>query len=120
MLMSIQHVWVDEIESSRARIGLTAFAQAEFGEIVFAELPGLGFMLRIGEPFANIESVKTVTELPSPVWGRVVEVNERVLANPSLINEAAEGAGWLVEVELDELAEGLLTPAQYGEMYQAG
>jgi glycine cleavage system H protein len=118
MEYSIQHMWVQSVGEKRVRVGLSTVAQCEFGEIVFVELPEVGARVAIGEPCGNIESVKTVTELASPVAGEVLATNAALVSNLTPLNEDAEGTGWLFEVALEAKADGLLTAAQYGEMYQ--
>lgn len=118
MEYSIQHMWVQSAGEKRVRVGLSTVAQCEFGEIVFVEMPEVGARVAIGEPCGNIESVKTVTELASPVAGEVITTNAALTHTPALINSDAEGEGWLFEVAVEAKADGLLTAAQYGEMYQ--
>jgi glycine cleavage system H protein len=101
MKYSVDHIWVKDVQSCTVQLGLSDFAQHEFGEVVFVELPAMGTYLRIGSAFANVESVKTVTELTSPIEGRVIRVNEAIVANPKLVNESAEDRGWFVEIELE-------------------
>src|SRR5699024_12252525 len=84
---SKDHSWVRS-EGSDLRIGITQFAQEELGDIVFIELPEVGDDIELGEPFGNVESVKTVSELYAPVSGTVVEVNEALIENPHLTNES--------------------------------
>ncbi|MCZ8523832.1 MULTISPECIES: glycine cleavage system protein GcvH [Paenibacillus] len=98
------HEWI-RVEGSRAVIGLTDFAQEEFGMIVFVELPEVGEELKAGQPIGSMESVKTVTEMYAPVSGKVLEVNPKLTANPSLINMAPYGDGWLLVVEMSDQAE---------------
>ncbi|GAB7054519.1 MULTISPECIES: glycine cleavage system protein GcvH [unclassified Paenibacillus] len=98
---SENHEWV-RLEGKRAIIGLTDFAQEEFGMIVFVELPEAGDELQAGEPFGSMESVKTVTELYAPVSGKVIEVNRKLADNPGLINLAPYGEGWMIVVELTD------------------
>ncbi|AFH59773.1 glycine cleavage system protein GcvH [Paenibacillus caseinilyticus] len=98
------HEWI-RIEGNRAVIGLTDFAQEEFGMIVFVELPEPGDELKAGEPIGSMESVKTVTEMYAPVSGKVLEINPKLTANPSLINMSPYSDGWLVVVEMSDPAE---------------
>src|SRR5699024_2942670 len=98
---SKDHGWVRS-EGSDLRIGITQFAQEELGDIVFVELPEIGDDLEKGEAFGNVESVKTVSELYAPVSGTVVEVNEALLENTSLINESPYSQGWLVVIEASD------------------
>ncbi|WP_163859744.1 glycine cleavage system protein GcvH [Paenibacillus elgii] len=101
---SENHEWV-RVENGRAVIGLTDFAQEEFGIIVFVELPEEGDVLQAGEPFGSMESVKTVTELYAPVSGKVVSVNPKLAENPGVINLSPYGQGWMIVVEMSDPAE---------------
>lgn len=101
---SENHEWV-RVENGRAVIGLTDFAQEEFGIIVFVELPEEGDVLQAGEPFGSMESVKTVTELYAPVSGKVVSVNPKLAENPGVINLSPYGQGWMIVVEMSDSAE---------------
>ncbi|MEM1506810.1 MAG: glycine cleavage system protein GcvH [Candidatus Bathyarchaeia archaeon] len=117
---SREWMWV-KIEDRRARIGVTDYAQKQMREIVFAELPGVGADVRRGEPFGTIESVKAVSDLVSPLSGRVVEVNDRVSERPELINEDPYGEGWLIIIEpanLEEDLKALMTFEQAVEWYR--
>lgn len=111
---SNEHNWVRS-EGSDLRIGITEFAQSELGDIVFIELPEVGDEIVAGDPFGNVESVKTVSELYAPVSGTVVEVNEELVNNPELVNDSPYENAWMVVIEAsdeDELDE-LLSPEQY-------
>ena len=107
------HHWAQR-HPSGVRVGLTEFAQEELGEITFVQLPEIGARIGRGEPVCAIEALKAATELYAPVGGTVTAVNER-LREPGagrLINDDAEGSGWLFELapaddaELDELLDG--------------
>lgn len=116
---SEEHEWV-KVEDNKVRIGITAFAQSELGDIVFVELPEVGDVLKADEPFGSVESVKTVSELYAPVSGKVVEVNEELSDSPEFVNESPFEKAWMVVVELenaDELDE-LMSAEQYDEMIQ--
>ncbi|GAE30275.1 glycine cleavage system protein GcvH [Halalkalibacter hemicellulosilyticus] len=114
---SKEHVWVKK-EDNQVRIGVTHFAQEELGDIVFAELPEAGDELTANEPFGNVESVKTVSELYAPISGQVVEVNANLDDSPELVNESPYEKAWMLlikpskEAELDELMQA----EQYEEM----
>lgn len=92
------------IEGDIATIGITAFAVDQLGDIVFVELPEVGEGLMQLEPLGNVESVKAVEELMSPVCGDVVEVNEDILDQPEQLASDPYGAGWLLKVKVDPLA----------------
>ena len=111
------HEWV-KLEGERAEIGLSDFAQSELGDLVFVNLPEPGDTVSGGESFADVESVKAVSEVLSPVDGTVVEVNEELLDNPALINEAPYDA-WLIRVEPAAIAVETMDSAAYTSACQA-
>jgi glycine cleavage system H protein len=93
------HEWVT-VDGDTATVGITDYAQAQLGDVVFLELPKKDAMLDAGASFGVIESVKAASDLYSPVAGRVVEVNERLTASPELVNRDPYGEGWLIKVEV--------------------
>ena len=112
------HEWI-VIDGGRATIGITDFAQAQLGDVVFLELPKTGAKVAPGEAFGVIESVKAASDLYAPVAGSVVEVNERLVQNPELVNKDPYGEGWLLKVEVEGEPQGLLTEAEYKAGAQA-
>jgi len=107
------HEWV-ALDGSVATVGITDFAQAQLGDVVFLELPRVGKLLEAGDTFGVVESVKAASDLYSPVAGTVLEVNETLNANPEHVNEDPYGNGWLIRVELNgDLSQGLLDEAGY-------
>jgi glycine cleavage system H protein len=114
---SKEHEWV-KLEGGTARIGITHFAQAELGDIVFVELPQVGDELKKDEPFGSVESVKTVSELYAPISGRVVEVNTELDDSPEFVNESPYEQAWMVVVEAIDESEvnELMTAEQYEKM----
>lgn len=115
---SEDHHWV-RVEGKYATIGVTDFAQEELGMIVFVELPEPGETLKAGEPFGNMESVKTVSELVMPVSGKVLETNPMLSTAPAELNLSPYYKGWLVKVELTDPSEldKLWDADKYGETY---
>lgn len=111
------HDWA-RVEGDTATLGITWFAQDAVGELVFFAPPAVGARLRKDESYAEIESVKAVSEVVAPLSGEVVEVNATAEADPAIINADPYGAGWLVKVRLDDPAEAeaLLDAAAYREM----
>jgi glycine cleavage system H protein len=97
---------------------VTWFAQNELGEIVFCDLPGVGQSVTQGEPYAELESVKAVSDVVAPLSGEVLEVNERLSGEPGELNNDPYESGWLVRVRLTEPgeAETLLSAEQYQEL----
>lgn len=105
------HEWIQE-EDGLIVIGLTDFAQDALGDLVFVNLPQEGDEVTAGEAFADVESVKAVSDVFSPVSGTVAAVNEELLDNPALMNEAPYEA-WLIKVENVSDTEELLDAAEY-------
>ncbi|MDR2090090.1 MAG: glycine cleavage system protein GcvH [Clostridiales bacterium] len=108
---SATHEWV-AIGETPAAVGVTDFAAEQMGDVVFVELPEVGSKIFAGKPFANIESVKAVSEVFSPVTGLVVEVNSALADEPDLINRDAFSA-YLVKVETEAYEDGLMTAEEY-------
>lgn len=98
------HEWL-KVDGNRALIGLSDYAQTHLGDIVFVELPAVGRKLAKGEAFGVVESVKSVSDLYAPTAGTVVRVNEQLNAEPGLINARALTDGWIVEIELADVAQ---------------
>ena len=96
-----EHEWVQTADNE-ATIGITDFAQSQLGDIIFLELPKIGDKVVAGEPFGEIEAVKTVSELYSPVNGVVTGVNENLEDSPDNINLDSYGTGWIVKVKFED------------------
>lgn len=111
MKYSKSHEWVKE-EGDEVVIGLTDYAQSELGDLVFVNLPEEGDELTVGESFADVESVKAVSDVYAPVSGVVSEINEELLDTPELINEAPYDA-WFVKVKDISEKEELLSAGEY-------
>jgi len=111
-LYAESHEWVLFENDTTATIGLTDFAQSELGDLVFVNLPQIGDTLTAGETFADVESVKAVSDVYSPVSGTVVAVNEALLDAPQKINEDAFSA-WFVKVENITARGKLMNAAEY-------
>jgi glycine cleavage system H protein len=110
------HEWVS-VSGNRGRVGVTEYAQKQLGDVVFVEVPEKGAAVTQGQACGTIESVKAVSELYSPLSGRVVESNSLVASKPEAINSDPHGT-WLFVIELADPAEldSLLTSAQYAEL----
>ena len=93
------------VEGDIGTVGISNFAQEQLGDVVFVELPAIGKIIGQNEEVAVVESVKAASELYSPVSGEVVEVNEALVDQPSMVNEAAEGEGWFFKLKLSDLEE---------------
>ncbi len=111
-----EHEWV-LMEDGVALVGITDFAQSELGDIVYVELPSVGSEVKAAEPFGNIESVKSVSDLFAPVSGAIADVNTRLSDSPELMNSDPYGEGWIVRIEPSNSAEleELLTADEYAE-----
>ena len=108
------HEWA-KIENGVATIGITYFAQGELGDIVFVELPEVGKSFNAGDAFGTIEAVKTVTDLFSPISGKIVAINEGLDNDPGKVNSDPYGDGWLVKIRLSDPDEkdGLMSSIAY-------
>ena len=109
-----EHEWV-RLEGDVAVIGITDFAQGELGDIVFVEVETVDESLAADDVFGTIEAVKTVSDLFMPIAGEVIEFNEAVEDDPSLVNSDPYGEGWLIKVKPDQVSEleGLLDAEAY-------
>ncbi|MCL5098436.1 MAG: glycine cleavage system protein GcvH, partial [Candidatus Omnitrophica bacterium] len=116
---SRSHEWV-RLTDNVATIGITDHAQRELTDIVFIELPEIGRSLAAGEACAIIESVKTASDVYSPLSGTVVEVNQAAVDKPALVNSDPYGQGWLIKLKLSRPAElsSLLSPTDYLALVQ--
>jgi glycine cleavage system H protein len=107
LLYHPEHDWarIDADQPELATLGITWYAQDALGEVVFFEPPALGTALRKDAPYAEVESVKAVSDVVAPLSGEVVEVNDALGEEPQTINEDPYGAGWLVKVRLADPSE---------------
>lgn len=112
------HEWVKEADGVM-EIGLTDFAQHELGDIVFVNLPQAGDSVSVGDTFADVESVKAVSDVYSPVTGVVEEVNEELLDTPEAVNADPYGA-WFIRVKDVEETEDLMDAKEYEEFCKNG
>lgn len=109
------HEWVEYIDEKTARVGLTDFAQKALGDLVFVNLPEKGNGIKTGETFADVESVKAVSDVYSPVTGEIESVNEALLDSPEKINNAPYES-WLITVGGITDTAGLLDAADYEKL----
>jgi glycine cleavage system H protein len=117
-----EHEWVS-IDGSTASIGITEYAAQQLGDVVYISLPAAGASVTAGEPCGEVESVKSVSDLYSPVDGEVVEVNGELADDPSLVNAEPYAAGWMFRVRVAQDGNGelalpadLLSAAEYEEL----
>ena len=108
------HEWV-RVSGDTATVGISDHAQAELTDIVFVELPATGRQVKAGEACAVVESVKTASDIYSPVSGEITEVNKAAVDNPSLVNSEPTAGGWFFKIKLSHPAEltALLSPEDY-------
>jgi glycine cleavage system H protein len=113
------HEWV-VVDAKSVTVGITDFAQSQLGDVVFLELPSTGRKLAVRESFGVVESVKAASDLYSPVAGRITAVNEKLTANPELVNSDPYGDGWILKLELaGDLPADLLDEAAYKKVTEA-
>jgi glycine cleavage system H protein len=114
-----EHDWA-RIEDGEATFGITWYAQDALGEVVFYEPPDVGSQVTKDEAYAEVESVKAVSDVYSPLSGEILAVNDAVAENPELINEDPYGEGWLVRVKLSDASEvdQLLDVAAYRKLLE--
>ena len=113
-----EHEWAKS-EGKSISIGITHHAQSALGDIVFLDLPAPGRVLRKGEVFGVVESIKAVSDLYSPVDGKVLEANTSLVSDPSAINRSAHEQGWMIRVEAGQAPlEGMMTSAEYAAYVQ--
>ena len=115
------HEWV-RVSGEMATIGISDHAQHELTDVVFVELPEVGRKVKAGESCAVVESVKTASDIYSPVSGEVVESNKAVVDNPALVNTEPYGKGWFFKVKLSNAGEvnSLLAPEAYSKQISGG
>lgn len=111
------HEWVRADDGDLVTIGITDYAQAELTELVYIELPEIGREFSQGDEIAVVESVKSASDIYSPISGEIVEVNEELNDNPALVNESAFDKGWLFKMKLSNAGEldGMLDSTAYSE-----
>jgi glycine cleavage system H protein len=104
LMYTREHEWVG-VEGKIATIGITDWAQGELGDVVFVELPAVGSEVKQGDSFGTIEAVKAVSDLYSPVTGRIVEINSSLDDDPMTVNRDPYGDGWMIRVEISDPAD---------------
>jgi glycine cleavage system H protein len=113
-LFTTDHEWL-RIEGDVATIGITDYAQAQLGDVVFVELPKIGRALKKAETAAVVESVKAASDVYAPISGEVLEVNDALVADPALVNSDAGGTAWFFKLQIADKGEldGLMDEAAY-------
>ena len=112
---SKEHEWIKLEDATQALAGITVYAQDQLGDIVYVDLPKLGATIKFMEKMGEVESVKAVSDLYSPITGEITEVNDRLLDHPELVNEDPLGEGWMVRVTISDATEldQLMTAEEY-------
>lgn len=111
---SSDHEWVS-VDGTRARVGITDYAQDALGDVVYVQVPTVGASVAAGDSFGEVESTKSVSDVYAPVSGTVVAVNDALGASPEALNQDPYGAGWLCEIEMSDPSQvdSLLDAAGY-------
>jgi glycine cleavage system H protein len=117
---SSDHEWVRR-DGDEVRIGITDYAQDALGDVVFVQLPAVGAAVTAGDPFGEVESTKSVSDVYAPVSGTVSEINEALVDSPQLLNEDPYGDGWICAIRISEPShlESLLDAAAYLKLIES-
>lgn len=118
-LYTKDHEWVLIEKDEKARVGITDYAQKSLHDIVYVEMPKVGSTVKQMEPLGAVESIKAVSEVFAPLSGKIIEVNEKLVNAPELVNKSPYDEGWMVVIEpsaLDEEIKNLLTSEEYGKL----
>ena len=115
-----EHEWT-RADGARVTVGITEYAQDALGDVVYVDLPATGTRVEQGQPFGEVESTKSVSDLYAPMSGTIVERNESLESSPELVNSDPYGEGWMVVIEADDpaAAEGLLSAEDYEKLTAA-
>ena len=119
LIYTEEHEWV-KVTNGNAIVGITDFAQSQLGDIIFLELPDIDDKIIAGEPFGEIEAVKTVSELYAPVDGTVIEINNNLEDFPEKVNQDCYGDGWIIKIKPENKIdkEYLLDQKQYSNIIE--
>ena len=112
-----EHEWV-KADGNRVTIGITHYAQDALGDVVYVDLPATGTRVEAGQPFGEVESTKSVSDLYAPLSGTIVERNESLESSPELVNSDPYGEGWMVVIEVDDTAavDSLMSAEDYEKL----
>ena len=115
-----EHEWA-RADGDRLTVGITHYAQDSLGDVVYVDLPAAGTRVEQGQPFGEVESTKSVSDLYAPVTGTIVERNEALESSPELVNSDPYGEGWMVIIQAEEAAsvDGLLSAQDYDRLTAA-
>ena len=113
-----EHEWIRPEPGDKGNMGLTDYAQSQLGDIVFLDLPAPGTQVEQSQKMGEVESVKAVSDILSPISGQVLEVNQTVIDEPALVNQDPYGNGWLVRLEISKPSEldALMDSDKYDEL----
>jgi glycine cleavage system H protein len=116
-----EHEWARDEGDGRVRVGITDYAQDALGDVVYVDIPETGTEVKAGEPFGEVESTKSVSDVYSPVSGTVIERNGALEERPELVNEDPYGEGWMVAIEVGDQGqlEGLMDAEAYRSFAEA-
>jgi glycine cleavage system H protein len=117
---TMEHEWVRDEGSNRVRVGITDYAQDALGDVVYVDVPEVGTSVTASQPFSEVESTKSVSDVYSPVTGTVLERNQLLEDRPELVNQAPYADGWLVVIEATDAAQldGLMDAEAYRTFVQ--
>ncbi|MEV8632878.1 glycine cleavage system protein GcvH [Streptosporangium sp. NPDC051023] len=112
-----EHEWISGIDDGLTlTVGITAYAANALGDVVYVQVPEVGSAVTAGDAVGEVESTKSVSDIFAPVSGEIVEVNEAVVDDPSLVNSDSYGEGWLFRVRLEGDPDDLLSPEEYAAL----
>ncbi len=116
---SSDHEWLSR-DGSRARVGITDYAQDALGDVVYVQLPNVGDSVAAGDTFGEVESTKSVSDIYAPVGGTVAAVNDALADAPQLLNEDPYGEGWICDIEMNDLEQfdALLEAPAYAKLVE--
>ena len=114
---TVEHEWLT-VQGDIATVGITEHAQQQLGDVVFIELPSVGKKVEKGSDAAVVESVKAASEVYAPITGEIVEVNTKLVDNPAMVNEDAEGAAWFMKIKIAKPSEldAMMDKAAYDKL----
>lgn len=113
---SKEHEWIKSEGSNSAKVGITDFAQAALGDIVYIQFPKVGQEVKAGSVCGEVESTKSVSEIFSPLTGKVIAINSDLEKSPELINQDPYGAGWIAQIEFSAAPGDLLSAEEYTQI----
>jgi glycine cleavage system H protein len=112
-----EHEWLS-VEGNIATVGITEHAQQQLGDVVFVDLPTVGKTVEQGKDAAVVESVKAASDVYAPITGEIVEVNQKLVDNPAMVNDDAEGAAWFMKIKIADpkQLDGMMDKAAYDKL----